>query len=191
MLSSDEINIIINGCINQNRKYQQEFYKKFYGYAAAICMRYIHDREQLLEIVNDGFVKVFRELQIFRVPTQNVEQSLKAWIRKIMINTSIDHYRRNIKGEPSMVSVDEKMEDTLESSAITPLDKLTYDEVIQLVSQLSPMYRLIFNMYIIDGMTHDDIAKELNISVGTSKSNLSKAGVNMIKLIENKQKAVV
>lgn len=67
----------------------------------------------------------------------------------------------------------------------------SYDEVIQLVSQLSPMYRLIFNMYIIDGMTHDDIAKELNISVGTSKSNLSKARVNMIKLIENKQKAVV
>lgn len=187
---NNELNIIIQGCIDQNRRSQQEFYKTFYGYAAAICMRYSHKKEDLVEIVNDGFLKIFKELHFFKPSEDNNIAVLKAWMRRIIMNTSIDHYRKHIKAEPSILDVDE-MNDNIVYQTETPIDKITYDELIKLLSQLTPMYRIVFNMYIIDGLTHEEIAKELKISIGTSKSNLSKARANIIKLIENKHKVIV
>ena len=107
-----------------------------------------------------------------------------------MVNTSIDHYRKHIKAEPVFIDVDESVE-SFEQHNETPLDKMTYDELVKLFEQLSPMYRIVFNMYVIDGLSHNEIAKELKISLGTSKSNLAKARANIMKLIENKHKALV
>ncbi len=185
MPNNNELNIIIQGCVNQDRNNQREFYKIFYGYSAAICMRYSHKQTDLVEMVNDGFLKIFKQIQTFVIPNEHLEKSIRAWIRRIMINVSIDYYRKFVKDVPVIVDVEEKYE-VLKDSYATPIDKISYDEIIKLVQKLSPMYRVVFNMYVIDGLTHDEIAKELNISANTSKSNLSRARLNIIKLIENK-----
>ena len=190
MFSDTELNIIIQGCINQDRKNQEVFYKLFYGYSAAICMRYTSKKEDLSEVVNDGFLKIYKEIKTFRIPNDNCAATLKAWIRRIMINTSIDHYRKYSKNEPNIVDADKQLE-VQKADYETPLDKLSYDEVVKLVQELSPMYKMVFNMYVIDGLNHEEISKQLNISVGTSKSNLSKARLNVMKLIENNYKATV
>jgi RNA polymerase sigma-70 factor (ECF subfamily) len=184
------LNIIIQGCINQDRKHQQAFYKLFYGYSAAICLRYTSKKEEVSEVVNDGFLKIFKEIQTFRIPNENYIATLKAWIRRIMINTSIDHYRKYNKNEPKIIEADKQLE-IQKFDYETPIDKLSYDEVVKLVQELSPMYKMVFNMYVIDGLNHEEISKQLNISVGTSKSNLSKARFNIMKLIKNNYKAIV
>ncbi len=152
----------------------------------SICMRYAHTDDDAMEIANDGFLKIFKELASFQARYDDVEASLKGWMKKIMVNTSIDHFRKNQKYQMN-VSIDDNlfhMEDHAESS----IDKLSYDEVYKLVQQLSPMYRTVFNLYVIDGFKHEEIAKQLKISVGTSKSNLAKAKINIKKMIHERQK---
>lgn len=149
-------------------------------------MRYAHTDDDAMEIANDGFLKIFKELASFQARYDDVEASLKGWMKKIMVNTSIDHFRKNQKYQMN-VSIDDNlfhMEDHAESS----IDKLSYDEVYKLVQQLSPMYRTVFNLYVIDGFKHEEIAKQLKISVGTSKSNLAKAKINIKKMIHERQK---
>lgn len=107
-----------------------------------------------------------------------------------MVNTSIDYYRKYVRGEQKTVDIDGSTE-SFEVQAETPLDKMTYEEIIKIFVHLTPMYKMVFNMYVIDGFSHDEIAKELGITVGTSKSNLSKARANITRLIENKQKTAV
>ncbi len=153
-------------------------------------MRYTSKKEDISEVINDGFLKVFKEIHTFRIPNANCVATLKSWIRSIMINTSIDHYRKYNKNEPTIIDVDKQLE-TQKIDYETPLDKLSYDEVVKLVQELSPMYRMVFNMYVIDGLNHEEISKQLNISIGTSKSNLSKARMNVMKLIENNYKPTV
>ncbi len=189
MLTNSELHIIIQGCINQNRSSQRDFYTIFYGYSAAICMRYNPKKDDLIEIVNDGFIKIFKQIEKFNQSSDHLDNSIKSWIKKIMINTSIDYYRKYNKNMPTISSIDTSAE-TLESFRETALDKISYDEILKLIQELSPMYRMVFNMYVIDGFSHDEIAKQLNISVNTSKSNLLRARMNIIKLMEKKHKAL-
>jgi len=154
-------------------------------------MRYTTLKEEMYEIVNEGFYKVYKEIKKFEAPlNENLELSLKAWLKRIMINTSIDYYRKYHKNEPNFSDVDSEIE-TQVYQTTTPIEKLTYDEVLKLINQLSPMYKLVFNLHIIDGLSHEEISKKLNISVGTSKSNLSKARYNIIKLMENKYQVTI
>lgn len=178
------------GCINHNRISQKDFYKLFYGYAAAICNRYVNNNNELVEVVNDGFLKIYRELEKFDSNVINLESRLKAWIRAIMIHTAIDHYRKKTKDRVNANYVSDNLEH-LTFNDETPIDKISYYEIVELVSQLSPMYKLVFNMSVIDGMSHNEIAKQLNISEGTSKSNLFKARQIIIKLIEKKYKQII
>jgi RNA polymerase sigma-70 factor (ECF subfamily) len=111
-----------------------------------------------------------------------MEGSLKGWIKRIMLNTAIDHFRKNNKylmkvdmGE-KVLNIPDETEDSV--------DKMSYDEIYKLIQKLSPMYRTVFNLYIIDGFKHEEIARQLNISVGTSKSNLAKAKINIQKMMQ-------
>lgn len=149
-------------------------------------MRYAHTDNDAMEIANDGFLKIFKDLSSFEARYDNVEASLKGWMKRIMVNTSIDHFRKNQKYQ-SNVSIDDKLFH-LEDHAESSIDKLSYAELYKLVQQLSPVYRTVFNLYIIDGFKHEEIAKQLNISVGTSKSNLAKAKMNIKKMIHERQK---
>jgi RNA polymerase sigma-70 factor (ECF subfamily) len=163
-----QLNAIIQRCLKGDRESQKVLYEHFYGYAMSICLRYTRSREEAREILNDGFMKVFTRLN------QHEDQSsFKAWLRRIMINTAIDQYRKSGKHEHHQ---------DLEAAAAQvvsvhgdALDALSYGELVMMVQQLTPAYRTVFNLYVIDGYTHEEIAAQMGISVGTSKSNLFKA----------------
>ena len=176
---------IISGCVKGKRESQKEFYKRFYGFAMAICGRYCGAKDDAMEVVNDSFLKVFNELHLFKPKYDNYEASLKGWMRRIMINTAIDHYRKNNK-KYLTVEMDAASHDTTDIDE-TAMDKLSYKEIIEIVQRLSPVYRTVFNLFVIDGYRHEDIAKELNISIGTSKSNLAKAKMNIQKMLKKTQ----
>jgi RNA polymerase sigma-70 factor (ECF subfamily) len=173
---------IINGCVKAKRESQKAFYKLYYGFAIGICMRYCHKQDDAIEIVNDGYLKVFKTISNFIPRHENVEASVMGWIKKIMIYTAIDHYRKNTKNYliDEIVDVHFSLSDRSETS----IDSMSYKEIIELVQQLSPTYRTVFNLYVIDGYKHEEIAKHLNISVGTSKSNLAKARANIQKMLK-------
>lgn len=188
MLTSQEIETIITDCINNQRESQKKFYTYFYSYATSVCMRYVHTDDDAMEIVNDGFLKIFRELASFKPRYEAVEVSLKGWVKRIMVNTAIDHFRKNHRYQMN-VSIDNTKFHWADE-AETILDKMSYQEIIQLVQQLSPVYRTVFNLYAIEGFKHEEIAKRLNISVGTSKSNLAKAKMNIQKMILQRQQSL-
>ena len=160
---SDEL---LSGCIKGNRKSQKLLYEQYYGFAMAICLRYSDNYHQAVEIVNDGFLKVFTKLNMY-----NPNKSFKGWVRRIMINSAIDHFRKEQK-HAGMGQIDHY---EAASFAPTPEQKMSYDEVIQQIQMLSPSYRAVFNLYVIDGYKHHEISEILDISIGTSKSNLSRA----------------
>ena len=138
----------------------------------------------MIEIVNDGFLKIFKELHGFKPVFENEEISLKGWIKRIMINTAIDHHRKYHKQQQMSGSENETALDKTAYKSETALDKLSYDEIMQKVKSLSPVYRTVFNLHVIDGLTHEEIAAKLGISVGASKSNLFKAKLNLKKMLE-------
>lgn len=156
-------------------------------------MRYCPENDDAMEVVNDGFFKIFKNLPMFTPRFNNYEASLKGWIKVIMINTSIDHFRKTNKNYFITSIQDDHFE--IGKTEETAIDKMTYHEILKLVDQLSPVYRAVFNLFVIDGFSHEEIAKQLNIAVGTSKSNLSKAKTNIQKMLKeskiyNESKAV-
>ncbi len=128
----------------------------------SISMRYCNRNEDAVEIVNDGFLKIFNSLHSFQATNENYEASLIAWIKKIMINTSIDHYRKNYKNHFFPDNNEERNKLFVDDETI--IDRLSYKEIILIVQRLSPAYRTVFNLYVIEGLTHDEIAQLLNIS---------------------------
>lgn len=143
-------------------------YQHFFGYAMSICLRYASTREEATEVMNDGFLKIFTKLNLY---DQN--RSLHGWIRRIMINTAIDHLRHF---QHHQHKLDRDLENAMKVSAPENiLSNLACEDIIAEIQQLSPAYRTVFNMYVMDGFTHEEIAGQLGISIGTSKSNLSKA----------------
>ena len=165
---------LINGCIKKDRRSQKDLYKLYYGYAMRICLRYAKGKDEAVEMVNDGFMKVFTNIYRY-----DRERSFNAWISTIMINTSIDYYRNRIK-QIQMEELNAK--DELEDSG-NILSHLNYNDLINLVQKLSYAYRTVFNLFAIDGYSHEEISEMLSISVGTSKSNLFKARENLKKML--------
>ncbi|QEC54124.1 RNA polymerase sigma factor [Anseongella ginsenosidimutans] len=157
---------LVKGCLEQNRSSQKALYRQYFGYSMSICLRYAPNREEAVEIVNDGFMKVFT-----RIGTYDPKRSFKSWLGRIMVNSSIDHYRAAHKHYHH-----DGLDSALEAEfPVSVIDKLSYDELIGLVQQLPSSYRTVFNLHVIDGYKHEEIADMLSISVGTSKSNLFKA----------------
>ena len=169
----ESLSAIINGCMLNDQRDQKKLYEKYYAYALKIVFRYIYRYEKAVDVANDGFVKVFRKInQFYCENPENTEKMLMGWIRTIMINTAIDRLRKD-NFLPEIGNINENMwlEDKRQQSDQTVL----YKELIQEVRKLPTMYRIVFNMHIIDGFTHQEIATHLKIATGTSKSNLAKA----------------
>ena len=173
MLSADELTYHVKACGQNSRESQKVIYTSFYGYAMAICDRYANRQEDAVEILNDGFLKMFKEMHRYQPAYSDVVSSFKGWLRKIMVYTAIDHFRKYHKH--SMVADLDNVVYQVPSVSETALDKISYEEIIRAVQQLSPGYRTVFNLFVIEGLSHDEIAEKLGISTGTSKSNLSKA----------------
>lgn len=152
-----------------------------------ICYRYTTSTEESEEVMNEAFVKLFKNVQQFDEHRQDdVLLSLKGWFKRILVNTSIDHYRKNQSTINGYVISDES--ERLPDHGETGIDVLSYKEIIDAIRLLSPAYRTVFNLFVIDGLSHEEISKKLGISVGASKSNLSKARDNLRKLLLSKSR---
>lgn len=169
---------LLDSCKKGDRTSQEKVYKAFYGYAMGISLRYSRTKDEAIEIVNDGFMKVFTKLDKY-----SKGLSFKGWLRKIMIHCAIDYFRRNEKHYHSMdISYAQYHDDP---STETILDKLSAEEILKAVQTLPPSYRMVFNLYAIEGFNHEEIASNLSISVGTSKSNLSIARDKLKRILIN------
>jgi RNA polymerase sigma factor (sigma-70 family) len=179
----------INGCLENNPKAQQRLYEVYFGYCLKTTFRYIYHYDKAVDVVNDGYVKIFRSLDKFQYAgMESLERSLMGWMRTIMINTAIDYLRKN-NFLPEIGLIPESvwgLEDKSQASDQT----LLYKELVKEIKKLPPSYRLVFNLYVIDGFTHQEIANQLGISVGTSKSNLSKARAILQRIIRNNDSEV-
>ena len=181
MLSEQELEVHIRGCALNKRESQKKIYSSFYGYAMSICHRYTNHEEDATEILNDGFLKVFVEIYRFKPAYTDTINSFKGWIRKIMIYTAIDHFRKNVKHRMTTELNETYMH--LPDGDEDALAKISHEEIINAIKFLTPGYRTVLNLFIIEGFSHDEIAKELGISVGTSKSNLAKARKQLQKIL--------
>jgi len=166
---------LIHGCLRGDRRMQEELYRRFSPRMYAVCLRYAGNAEEAEDILQEGFIKIFKKLDSFRS-----EGSFEGWIRRIFVNTAIEHFRRKRYLQP----VTEKEENTIEGKYISILDELAEQDILSLVQQLSPGYRTVFNMYVVEGYTHKEIADLLGISEGTSKSQLSRAKVILQEMVK-------
>lgn len=169
---------LINGCKKGRSKSQEELYKHFYGYAMSICLRYASNKEEAKEILNDSFLKVFSKLEQF-----DNKRSFRGWLRRIVINTAIDYYRRNEKHRGNY-SIDDSFFEISETDE-NVIDKLSAEDIMKLVQSLPESYRMTFNLYEVEGYSHDEIGEKLNVPVGTSRSNLSRAKKQLRQMVKN------
>jgi RNA polymerase sigma factor (sigma-70 family) len=178
-----ELEAILRGCIANEARSQRQLYERYYGYAFKIAFRYIYRYDRVADVVNDGFVKLFRNIAQFVCPADgDTEPRLMGWIKKIVVNTAIDELRRNHL-TPEIGGIPESSWEEPGTTAANAESLLQYKELITQVKKLPPSYGAVFNMYVIDGYTHQEISEALGISVGTSKSNLFKAKAYLQKLI--------
>lgn len=168
---------LIRGCIQGDRRMQQALYEKFSGKMYAVCLRYTKDEDEAQDVLQDGFIKVFRNLEKFRG-----EGSFEGWVRRIFVNTSIEYYRKAVNLKP----VTEKEERTLEDQDLSAMDNMNEKEIIKLINELSPGYKTVFNLYVIEGYSHKEIADMMGISEGTSKSQLARAKAVLQKMIKER-----
>lgn len=185
----EDLSIVIQGCVANDPKQQKAFYEHYFGYCLKVVFRYVYRYETAVDIVNDGFVKIFRSVSKFVATDKEAEQMmLMGWMRTIMIHAAIDHLRKN-SFLPEIGSLSEAAWELADKSG--PADKtLLYKELILHIKKLSPAYRAVFNLYVIDGFSHQEIAQALGISVGTSKSNLSKARMILQNIIRQNEQGM-
>jgi RNA polymerase sigma factor (sigma-70 family) len=183
LLTADELCIHIRGCSLNSRESQEKIYRSFYGYAMAVCTRYTNNPEDAIEILNDGFLKIFREVHHYKPAYTDTVGSFRGWLRKIMVYTAIDHFRKNQRHKV----VGELKEGVFQLAADVEAapDKLSYKEIIEMIQQLTPGYRIVLNLFVVEGLSHEEIAEQLGISTGTSKSNLAKARKQLQKILHS------
>ncbi|TAE29626.1 MAG: RNA polymerase sigma factor [Cytophagales bacterium] len=175
--SSPALPDLLARCLRNDRRGQELLYRQFYGYAMSVCMRYTRSRDEALDVVNDGFLKVFTRLDQY-----DSTQPFKGWLRRIMINTALDLYRASVRHQHEDINEAQ----AASTDVADAYSQLAHEELIELIQHLSPAYRLVFNLYVIDGYSHDEIAARLSISVGSSKSNLARARENLRTMILKK-----
>lgn len=171
---------LIQGCRRKDEDSQKHLYQYFFGFAMSICLRYAPSSEEAKEIMNDGFMKVFTKIDKY-----DPKKPFALWVRRIMINTAIDYYRRQPKNAHS-VDIDEVRHISDNTNIIADINE---KEILKLVQELPPAYRMVFNLYVMEGLKHEEIAKRLGIHIGTSKSNLAKARKHLQKKLQLLEKA--
>lgn len=182
MSNREDINRLIVDCVNNSRKAQERLFKLFYGKMLYLCLRYHHDRDTAQEVVQEGFIKVFEKIGTF-----DMQGSFEAWIRRIMVNTAIDFIRRN--GKMTLVELNENYREALQEGSADEIEaelEKNRQLALESIRELSPAYRTVFNLYYVEEYTHKEIAEELGISEGTSKSNLAKAKMRLKQMMELK-----
>lgn len=168
---------LIQACSRKEKWAQKELYETYYGKMIGVCLRYSNNHEDARDILHEGFIKVFRNIHKYNPGT-----SLGAWIRRIMINTSIDFYRKSIRRRTE--DIEHAQHET--SDEVDAISNCSAKEIMLCVQQLSPAYRTVFNLYAIEGYSHREIAEQLKISESTSRSNLVKARTKLKQMLSSK-----
>jgi RNA polymerase sigma factor (sigma-70 family) len=167
---------IIKGCRKRRRKSQKELYEMYYAYGMSITLRYAGSRDEAAAILNDAYMKVFDNIKKY-----DLKRPFKPWFRQIVVNTAINHYHKTKKiRERSEI----QLTDAILSNDETIISGISYGEMIEMVQHLTPAYRTVFNLYVIEGYSHEEIATRLGIAIGTSKSNLARAKQNLRVILE-------
>jgi RNA polymerase sigma factor (sigma-70 family) len=168
---------VLEGCIKNNRKDQELLYKQFYGPMMALCIRYTRNEEDAIEVLHNGFLKVFRHLGTYDVS----KASLYTWIKTIVVNSAIDFIRSKQKFGTT-IELTEMQELGMDNEAI---QRMSAVELLQLVRQLPNATQTVFNLYVVEGYNHREIGELLDISEGTSKWHLSEARKQLQQLLKN------
>lgn len=183
-VDNDQVKDIIKNCVAGKRAAQKQLFELFYGTMLGVCMRYTKDKDAAQEVVQEGFIKVFEKLNEF-----DFTGSFEGWMRRIMVNTSIDAIRKKKRRafatdedfilEQNPLYTDDKDDDKF-------LNELKAEEAMKAIQELSPAYQTVFNLYVIENYSHKEIAEILEITEGSSKSNLAKAKQNLRKILKEK-----
>jgi len=173
-VNKSEFYLVIEQCNKGDIKAQERLYKMFYNYGMSIALRYAHNRDISGEIYNDSLMKIFKNLKKY-----NTNKNFKSWLRQIIINTAIDNYRKDLKynSHNELTANEENLYHT------DIIDKFNADDIILLIHGLPHLYRIVFNMYELEGYKHKEIASMLNITQSTSRSCLTRAKSRLKHLI--------
>lgn len=161
---------LISACIRKERWAQKVLYEEHYPKMMGVCLRYAGNQDEALDILHEGFIKVFKNLNRYEPGT-----SLYSWIWRIMVNTAIDYYRKMVRRRTDDIETAYHVS-TNDADA---LSQLTEQEILGVIQELSPAYRAVFNLYVIEGYSHREIADLLGITESTSRSNLVKARIKL------------
>ena len=182
--NSEQLKEIISGCIENNRKSQEQLFKLFYGKMLTVCLRYHRNLDDAQEVLQVGFIKVFEKLVNY-----DHTGSFEGWLRRIFANTCIDAIRKS-KKDPIRKEKDEDFVlDTVNpmvESEEFEMKSIKAEIAMKAINQLTPAYKAVFNLYVIEEYTHKEIGEILGVTEGTSKSNLAKAKMNLQKILKEK-----
>ena len=159
---------IIEGCVKHNRKAQHLLYDKYSPFLLGICMRYVSDKAEAEDILQDSFLKIF-----FNIHDFSGTGSFKGWLSKIAVNTAITHYHKNLKFRYH-VDIEEYVQVETGVRSFEE-DFFTSDELYKVLNELPAGYRMVFNLYAVEGYKHKEIADMMKIDINTSKSQYSRA----------------
>ena len=176
--TDEELSQLIADCRAEKRRAQHRLFKLFYGEVMAVCMRYAKDEDEAQDMLSEGFIKIFANLEKF------TEGSFKAWIKRVAVNTAID-YQRKYKTLTQMTDIDEFSEIEIQSyDENTALSKISTDELLGLIQKLPTTTRSVFNLYVFEGYPHAEIAKILQMKEGTSHWHLNFARTKLKEMIK-------
>lgn len=168
---------IIQGCLENKASAQEKLYALYSRRMMAICLRYTRSRVEAEDIFHEAFIKVFKNIHTWQ------GGSFEGWMRRIFVNTAINHFHQNRK---YFDHVDSSYAETMLSSSDNIIAELSNQELLDLISRLPEGYKMIFNLHVVEGYNHNEIAGMLDIAEGSSKSQLSKAKAHLKKLIEDR-----
>jgi RNA polymerase sigma factor (sigma-70 family) len=170
-----DFNKVLKGCSKGDLKAQEYLFKQYYSYVMSVALRFSSCYDNALEIVNDSFLKIFSEIDSHRA-----DKKFKAWVRKIVVNTAIDYFRKNRRNSieiPYEVAFNELTDESV-------IEDLNAEEIISLINSLPVKYRYTFSLYEFEGFSHDEIALQLGITASTSRSNLTRAKKMLRQMIQ-------
>ena len=177
-LQGDEKDFI-RACVAKERWAQRKLYEDYYGVLMGVCLRYSNNKNDAMDILHDGFIKIYRNIGKYQPGT-----SIVAWMRRIMVNTAIDYYRKQTRRRTE--DIDQAFD--IQSKTPGAISQMSAKEIMECIQVLSPAYRAVFNLYVIEGYSHKEVADILGITESTSRSNLVKARIKLKAMIKIREK---
>lgn len=165
----------LDACARKERWAQRKLYEDHYGSLMGVCLRYANNQEDARDILHEGFIKIYSNISKYRAGT-----SLTAWLRRVMVNTAIDYHRRLVRRRTDDL---EQTTANLDSDYPDAVSQVGEKEILKAVRSLSPVYRTVFNLYVVEGFSHREIADSLGITESTSRSNLVKARLKLQEIL--------